>query len=122
MASRCQAPVVAHTDSRQRRRACRILTAGPTMPTGKPFSVRTSLRTLAPALDSIGVHLAAKLAAFASDERTLTDELCDMLCIWAAAPHAGVQTSYGLLPGNLFDLSLAKTTTGEEVRTGADLE
>ncbi len=32
---------------------------------------------------SIGSHIAAKLQAFGSDERTLTDELCDMLLIWS---------------------------------------
>ncbi|MFT3898302.1 MAG: hypothetical protein QM719_11525 [Thermomonas sp.] len=68
---------------------------------------------------SVGAHLAAKLELFCTDERTLTDELCDMLCIWL-----GMQAAYGVYAsgGPAFDLTVSKTTTAEEVKTGADLE
>ena len=65
-----------------------------------------------------GAHLAAKLDCFSTDERTLTDELCDMLCIWLV-----IQVMTGRhATSSLFDLSLAKTTTAEETEHGADLE
>lgn len=61
---------------------------------------------------SIGAHIAAKLESFSSDERTLTDELCDMLCIWldSCAPSAPV-----------FTLNIKKTTVKQEQKNGADL-
>lgn len=40
-----------------------------------------------------------------------------MLCIWL-----GIQASKGIGPGPKFTLTLSKTTTAEEVKTGADLE
>jgi hypothetical protein len=67
---------------------------------------------------SVGAHLSAKLQLFRTDERTLTDELCDMLCIWLAMQaHHPTQGA-----GSSFKLTLGKTTCAEEVRNGADLE
>lgn len=61
---------------------------------------------------SLGAHLAAKLESFSSDERTLTDELCDMLCIWLKhSPPAGPP----------FVIHLKKTTAKQETKNGADL-
>lgn len=61
---------------------------------------------------SVGAHLAAKLESFSSDERTLTDELCDMLCIWLAkSPPSGPTLA----------LNLKKTTVKQEKNNGADL-
>lgn len=85
------------------------------MPTGRPFTVRVDIPRMIPPLQSVGAHLAAKLQCFGTDERTLTDELCDMLCIWLTA------ISNPSIPG-AFYLNLRKTTANEEVRTGADLK
>jgi hypothetical protein len=76
-----------------------------------------SMPLLAPILDSISAHLGAKLGEFISDERTLTDELCDMACIWT-----GSAPVYPWYPPSPFVLALRKTTTSEEVWMGADLE
>lgn len=61
---------------------------------------------------SLGAHLAAKLESFSSDERTLTDELCDMLCIWL---------QQGPTTGPTFMLDISKTTVKQEKKNGADL-
>jgi hypothetical protein len=53
------------------------------MPVKRVFRAQTELNAIPAIGDSLGTHLAAKLQAFGSDERTLTDELCDMLCVWA---------------------------------------
>lgn len=66
---------------------------------------------------SIGSHIAAKLQAFGSDERTLTDELCNMLLIWSQS----LRRSYSRRAGKLH-LKLIKTTQIEEAASGADLE
>lgn len=66
---------------------------------------------------SIGSHIAAKLQAFGSDERTLTDELCDMLLIWSQSFDASHSRRAGKL-----HLKLTKTTQIEEAASGADLE
>jgi hypothetical protein len=96
------------------------------MPTSAPFSRVTSLQQLAPILDSIGAHLSAKLASFGSDERTLTDELCDMMCIWSTPtsnyPAQLQPPAYTALPPHKFTLTVTKTTTSQEVATGADVE
>lgn len=69
---------------------------------------------------SVGAHLAAKLELFGTDERTLTDELCDMLCIWlnlgSILPHSSSATS------PKFTLTLGKTTAADEAKNGADLD
>ena len=51
------------------------------------FPVTTDISLLPEIANSLGAHLAAKLQGFASDERTLTDEFCDMICIWATHGH-----------------------------------
>src|SRR5690606_19966668 len=86
------------------------------MATGRPFSGRVTIPDMLAPAQSVGAHLAAKLESFASDERTLTDELCDMLCIWLSKPR---RTTPGWPD---FSLNLQKTTAAVEVMTGADLE
>jgi hypothetical protein len=73
-----------------------------------------------PVFDSVAEHLSAKLQLFQTDERTLTDELCDMSCIWIGNPSP-VSTARGF-PPTTFDLDIRKTTPREERRIGADLE
>ena len=82
------------------------------MPTAFSFSVLADASLATSAGRSVGAHLAAKLECFGSDERTLTDELCDMLCIWL---------NYGTVVGAPFVLWLAKTTAKQESKNGADL-
>lgn len=69
--------------------------------------------------DSAGAHVAAKLECFGSDERTLTEELCDMMYVWA---RIGGPLSGGAARAPSFDLTITKVSQREEVRTGADLE
>ena len=82
------------------------------MPTNFKFSASTDLVGIRTCGSSIGAHLAAKLEAFGSDERTLTDELCDMLCIW-------LKSSSAQQP--VIRIQLGKTTPNEEALNGADL-
>ena len=70
---------------------------------------------------SVGAHLASKLQMFGTDERTLTDELCDMLCIWLGLVASDPSLSPLSGPGT-FTIDLSKTTARQEVRNGADLE
>jgi hypothetical protein len=86
------------------------------MPTGIPVTSTVTIGDIPPVCQSVGAHLAAKLQCFASDERTLTDELCDMICIWFSAPRVAPAS------GPVFQLHLQKTTTSVEVKFGADLE
>ena len=98
------------------------------MKTGIPLSFRTNIQDLATALDSVAAHIAAKLECFNSDERTLTDELCDMLSI--ALWHLSTQNQkyriphpyLSSIPSTQFQIDLAKTTAPEEDRIGADFE
>jgi hypothetical protein len=90
------------------------------MPTATTFTSRVGISDIIAPAQSIGAHLAAKLDCFSTDERTLTDELCDMLCIWLS--DTATVVSDGLSARYVFDLSLTKTTSAEEVKTGADLE
>jgi hypothetical protein len=94
------------------------------MATGRPFTARASIPLIIAATDSVGSHLAAKLSEFASDERTLTDELCDMLCIWSQQfARVGSALPFSRsVPPVMFDFSLRKTTASEEAAIGADLE
>lgn len=89
------------------------------MSTASTFTQHLTIADIPEPAKSVGAHLAAKLELFCTDERTLTDELCDMLCIWL-----GMQAGHGtsISSGPSFDLTVSKTTTAEEVRTGADLE
>ena len=87
--------------------------------TASTFTQHLTIADIPQPAKSVGAHLAAKLELFCTDERTLTDELCDMLCIWLGM-QAGSGTSTPSGPS--FDLTVSKTTTAEEVKTGADLE
>ena len=82
------------------------------MSTAFSFSTLADAALATAAGRSVGAHLAAKLECFGSDERTLTDELCDMLCIWL---------NTGVIAGAPFLLDLAKTTAKQESKNGADL-
>jgi hypothetical protein len=88
------------------------------MGTASYFNARVSIQDLIAPAKSVGAHLAAKLDCFFSDERTLTDELCDMFCIWLAVEISARR----FIPALTFDLRLAKTTPAEESECGADLE
>jgi hypothetical protein len=79
------------------------------------FSVKVDPWQLAAVVDSIGAHIASKLEGFGNDERTLTDELVDMWCLWAAAPP-------DLPTSGAFTLDLTKVSQTEESASGADLE
>lgn len=92
------------------------------MTTGRPFTGVTSAAHLVPIFDSVAAHLAAKLEAFQSDERTLTDELCDMSCIWLQHPPVPPRASPVALPAGTFRVTIAKTTPAAERMNGADLE
>lgn len=90
------------------------------MPTTSTFTRRLGLADIPQPAKSVGAHLAAKLQLFHTDERTLTDELCDMLCIWLGmhACHPTTPTA----ASRTFMLTISKTTTSEEAKNGADLE
>ena len=90
------------------------------MPTASTFTRWVSLADIPPPVKSVGAHLAAKLQLFQTDERTLTDELCDMLSIWLAMQPSS-RPAIAPTP-TTFLLTLSKTTTSEEVKNGADLE
>lgn len=82
------------------------------MPTNFTFTATTDLPGIKACGQSIGAHIAAKLESFGSDERTLTDELCDMLCIWLKGHPKSPPT---------VQIKLGKTTPNEEAQNGADL-
>ena len=82
------------------------------MSTAFGFTTLTDAAGVTASSRSLGAHLAAKLESFSSDERTLTDELCDMLCIWL---------QHSLPTGPAFVLHLKKTTAKQEKKNGADL-
>lgn len=89
------------------------------MSTASTFTQRLTIADIPGPAMSVGAHLAAKLQLFSTDERTLTDELCDMLCIWLGMEAAkGPHVSDSIF----FDLTISKTTTSQEVKSGADLE
>lgn len=90
------------------------------MTTAFSFSKAVTVLDIRPPAQSIGAHLAAKLQSFGTDERTLTDELCDMLCIWLVMQANGAAGATTGAPP--FLLTLSKTTVMEEVKNGADLE
>lgn len=90
------------------------------MPTASTFTQRIDLADIPQPGKSVGAHLAAKLQLFHTDERTLTDELCDMLCIWLGMQPRHRPTAP--TSSHSFTLTLSKTTTSEEVKNGADLE
>jgi hypothetical protein len=85
------------------------------------FSVRTEVSLLPEISNSLGAHLAAKLQGSGSDELTLTDEFCDMICIWAGT---GVPRRMRIAPAPKMPivLDLQKVSPQIEVVMGADLE
>jgi hypothetical protein len=85
------------------------------------FPAQIELRNLVEILNSLGSHLAAKLEHFGSDERTLTDELCDMFYIWCQAPRTSSSQLKALLGSLRLDIEVSKTTQNEESIVGADL-
>jgi hypothetical protein len=89
------------------------------MPTSTPFTRTVTIPDLIPPCKSVGAHLAAKLDLFSTDERTLTDELCDMLCLWLRVQPLLFRPLVGT-PS--FSITVEKTTPAKEVRNGADLE
>jgi hypothetical protein len=84
------------------------------MSTAFRFKTRLNIGDIRAPAQSVGAHLAAKLETFGSDERTLTDELCDMLSIWIS----GLKSAGPLA----FELDVAKITARLEAKIGADLE
>lgn len=90
------------------------------MSTKFSFTRKLALPDVIAPAKSVGSHLGAKLECFGTDERTLTDELCDMLCIWLGTEHSGRWNASATSAS--FELTVSKTTTAEEVLNGADLE
>ncbi|MDX6527816.1 MAG: hypothetical protein QOH41_106 [Blastocatellia bacterium] len=86
------------------------------------FSVTTDISLLPEIANSLGVHLAAKLQGFASDERTLTDEFCDMICIWATHGHFMTAKSQSAGSTTPIVLDIEKVSSQREIVVGADLE
>jgi hypothetical protein len=88
------------------------------------YRTTTDVAQMLAVFDSVSAHLAAKLELFDTDERTLTDELCDMSCIWFGIPAAQFRQPVSQvtnLPQIPFQIELAKTTSREEAQNGADL-
>lgn len=98
------------------------------MPVVRDYPAKLSVADLLPILDSLGSHAAAKLEHFATDERTLTDDFCDMFYIWARDPRpADILDRFRHHPGytipNIATLPvvISKTTQQAEAVVGADL-
>lgn len=96
------------------------------MPVTRTFPAQLSLKQLVPIINSLGAHVAAKLGHFGTDERTLTDDLCDMFFTWAKSSRmpdfAGAdQQLIDAVPNRQFDIEITKTTQQEEAAIGADL-
>jgi hypothetical protein len=89
------------------------------MATNFSFSSIINIGSIPGPAKSVGAHVAAKLELFNSDERTLTDELIDMLCIWLGLEGDESESIPNSKP---FRLTLGKTTGSEERKNGADLE
>jgi hypothetical protein len=91
------------------------------MPTQRTYTTRIDVGDIREPASAVGAHVGAKLQCFATDERTLTDELCDMLCIWLGCEAQGKRAE---APSGLgaINLILTKMTPAEEVKNGADLE
>lgn len=98
------------------------------MPTRRTFNTKVSYKEITHITNSIGAHIGSKLQEFGTDERTFTDELCDMLCIWSNLIVNTKQTTspddpfIDSLPSSEFNLELHKTTPSREVLIGSDLE
>jgi len=97
------------------------------MGTSRKVTRRVDLQTLVGATNSLGAHIGAKLGSFHSDERTLTDELCDMFAIWAerhprlgkSAPRSSAATTPRTVP---LQVTIQKLTPKDESRRGGDFE
>lgn len=90
------------------------------MPTSFPFTRRLQIADIVDPAKAVGAHLAAKLQLFGTDERTLTDELCDMLCIWLGMQSSGLSSA--AISRLAFALTVSKTTAIKERKIGADLD
>lgn len=89
------------------------------------FDAWLSVRELLPIWNSVAAHIAAKLQHFGSDERTLTDEICDMVFIWARLHHAlkvasPLDDRLQRVPGTAFRMRITKTTAPQEGKVGND--
>lgn len=85
------------------------------------FPARVSIDALFAVLDSLGAHLAAKLEQFGTDERTLTDELCDMFFIWCLGRFSARRRTSQVSPAFELDAEVTKTSQQEEAVVGTDL-
>ena len=91
------------------------------MPTQRTFKARIDINDIREPARAVGAHLSAKLQCFGTDERTLTDELCDMLCIWLGIEAERTRAEIPTGP-DAINIIVSKMTPAEEVRNGADLE
>lgn len=98
------------------------------MPVVRRTSTSVSVGDLITVLDSAAAHVAAKLYQFGTDERTLTDELCDMFSIWTSMANSAAGYSapsrLSIPPkvlNRVLDLEVRKSTQSQEADTGADL-
>jgi hypothetical protein len=91
------------------------------MPIVTQFPGITTLGNILSIGDSLGTHVAAKLQIFGTDERTLTDELCDMFYIWARESMRRIHPRYN---SSAFQIPvktiIAKTTQQQESDFGND--
>jgi hypothetical protein len=94
----------------------------------REFHAASAVNLMYADLNSLGAHVAAKLEVFASDERTLTDDLCDMFFIWAGIGSQQLRITdafeeriFSALPNDIVETIFRKTTVFEEANIGADL-
>jgi len=100
----------------------RARSKGGRLPVVRNFTSKISIAELFPIFDSLGAHVAAKLEQFGTDERTLTDDWCDMFYIWSQHPNARLNLRGGrTFPHQSFPVLVSKTTQQEEATVGADL-
>jgi hypothetical protein len=86
------------------------------MPVVRQFPVTLYPSQLITISRALGCHVACKLETFASDERTLTDDLCDMFLIWS---YKTVPPPPNEQPLNVV---LTKSTQDEESKHGIELQ
>jgi len=91
------------------------------MPVVRDFEATISIGKLFAILDSISAHVAAKLELFGADERTLTDDLCDMFCLWPELDNRGYSDPTIPVLDKLLNLKIHKTSQKQEAELGADL-
>jgi hypothetical protein len=96
----------------------------------RAFAGSGTLAEILVILNSVGAHIGAKLDRFGTDERTLTDELCDMFFVWAQLGLGAVDpvllpqpelNIIARLPEEELRLEIVKTSQREEASIGADL-